>query len=142
MGRLLPSPKGKDTLPTPWVLLLRRKNVAFEGRNTPVSDAVHDDPVACNEPVIRIPVVELGVGDSSCVGLTEIDDPRRLPMQPDGVDPISVEITDERLVRRIAEDEAEIGRAQATIVGAELVDHIEGGVAGPIDADRVTLRRC
>ena len=35
MGRSLASPKGKDTLPTPWVLLLRRKNVAFEGRKTP-----------------------------------------------------------------------------------------------------------
>ena len=35
MGRSLASPNGNDTSPTPCVLLLRRKNVAFEGRKIP-----------------------------------------------------------------------------------------------------------
>jgi len=43
----------------------RRKKVAFEGRNTPgVVRPVDNSPVACDEPVIRIPVIELGVGQA------------------------------------------------------------------------------
>lgn len=44
-------------------------------------DLVHIAPVSCDQPVARVPEYKLGVSDALGVGLTEVHQPGRFPVQ-------------------------------------------------------------
>jgi hypothetical protein len=59
-------------------------------------------------------------------------------MQPNLVDPVAVEITDERFVSWVSKDEQEVSRAETAAILTEFVDDIKRLVRRPIDRSCVT----
>ena len=64
----------------------------------------------------------------SPLGLAEVDEPGRGPMQADGVDPVPIEVADKWGVTRVPEVVRVLSSTKGTIVLTQLVDHIDLGL--------------
>src|SRR5690606_11205660 len=95
-------------------------------------------PPACHESIAGVSVDELSIGDALGVGVAEIDQTGRLPMQTDRVLAVPVEVADEWLVTGVPEDVGELRGAEPTAVLAQLVDDVEALLGRAVDRDRVT----
>ena len=101
-------------------------------------DIVDHAPVTGDQTVSWIPKEEEGVSDPGGQRLAEVDETGRLAVQPDGVDPVAVEVADERLVPYVAEEIGEIGGSEAPLVGAQLVDDVDPTLRWAVDRNAVT----
>jgi hypothetical protein len=77
------------------------------------------------------------VGDTLSVGEAEVDETGRLTMEPDLVGPVVVEIADEGMVARVAEEVGEVRRAEPASIGTELVDDVDPPFGRAVDTNRV-----
>ena len=137
-GRELGSPQRNSTSATPAALLNRRYTRWLPGRNTADGVDPVTGPVARDQPIPRIPKDELVVRHPLAVGVAEIHQPGRGPMQPNRLHPIPIEIAHKRLIPRIPKDIRHLSSPQPTVIVAQPVDHKHPRLHRPIDRHRVT----
>jgi hypothetical protein len=78
------------------------------------------------------------VGDTLSVGESEVDEAGRLPIEPDLVGPVAVEVAHVGVVAGVAQEVTEVRRAEPAPVGTELIDDVDPAFGRAIDTNRVT----
>jgi len=94
-------------------------------------------PVTGNEPVTRIPEDELVVRVPGGVRVAVVHESVGLAVETNSVLPVAVEVSDERLVACVPEDERVVSSTETAIIRSEFVDDVEPLLCWSIDRDGV-----